>query len=49
MRNEFKTELFGFCLALVKAEDPDLIEATKKLIAIIQLEYELRNEKVNPE
>ena len=40
MRNKFKTDLFGFCLELSKIEDPDLIEATKKLIAIIKLEYE---------
>lgn len=40
MRNKFKTELFQFCYEVASAEDPDLIEATKKLVAIIKLEYE---------
>lgn len=42
MRNQFKTDLFSFCLEIAKADDPDLIEATKKLAAIIKHEYEVR-------
>ena len=49
MRNEFKNELYGFCLELALMDDPDLIEVTRRLVAIIDLEYEKCINEMTPD